>query len=146
MPSEVANPEAGDGDGDVEKGIAKEDNRHLDELCAIESKKIERWYKLSSLIELLFFDALLEIINETSDILLAIQLQQRWARRRDPEARYMFVASLCIICLELLVRGFTGLFDLSRPWVPIERCNEAPLKRPRRRKLKKKTHPFLYFK
>ena len=95
-------------------------------LCEKESKKIKEQERLVNLGTKLFYDGLLELLNEASDVILTIYLWREANKARknpdddNPWAERLFIASLFFLCLEVLVRIFTGVvFDLTRTWVPI---------------------------
>ena len=121
----------------------------LIQLCKKETAVIKGQEHVINLYTRLFYDALLEFLNEASDVLLTLQLYDYSStdRKHQRLALGLFQASLFFLCFEFLMRTLTKvLFDFTRPWVPVgsERCRcigapagrQALIKRPRVRAFK----------
>ena len=100
----------------------------LIQLCKKETAAIKAQERDINLYTRLIYDALLEFLNEASDVFLTLQLYN-YSSSRDSKnqrlARGLFQASLFFLCFEFLMRTLTKvLFDFTRPWVPVgsERC------------------------
>ena len=99
----------------------------LIQLCKKETAAIKAQERDINLYTRLIYDALLEFLNEASDVLLTLQLYDYSStdRKHQRLALGLFQASLFFLCFEFLMRTLTKvLFDFTRPWVPVgsERC------------------------
>ena len=97
----------------------------LIQLCKKETAVIKGQEHIINLYTRLIYDALLEFLNEASDVFLTLQLYNYRDSKHERLARGLFQASLFFLCFEFLMRTLTKvLFDFTRPWVPVgsERC------------------------
>ena len=120
----------------------------LIQLCKKETAAIKAQERDINLYTRLIYDALLEFLNEASDVFLTLQLYKYSSDSKNQRlARGLFQASLFFLCFEFLMRTLTKvLFDFTRPWVPVgsERCQcigasagrRALIKRPQVRAFK----------
>ncbi len=116
---------------------AAEPTPDLVQLCEMETAAIKAQEHDVNLYTKLFYDALLEFLNEASDVFLTLQLYKYSSEDNENQrlARGLFHASLFFLCFEFLMRTLTkAFFDFTRPWVPIG-VNGA-LKRPQLRTFK----------
>ena len=109
----------------------------LEALCLKETGDIKQQENSVNFVTRLFYDGLLELINETSDVLLMLTLQKLWTSTRNIFALGLFYASLFFLVVEVLVRVATGaVFDLNVPWVTVTN-GSGGWKVPKRRVFKK---------
>ena len=66
----------------------------LEALCLKETGDIKQQENSVNFVTRLFYDGLLELLNETSDVLLMLTLQKLWTRTRNIFALGLFYASL----------------------------------------------------
>ena len=118
---------------DIEEGMEID----LEALCLKETGDIKQQENSVNFVKGLFYDGLLELLNETSDVLLMLTLQKLWTRTRNIFALGLFYASLFFLVVEVLVRVATGaVFDLNVPWVTVT-SGSGGWKVPQRRVFKK---------
>ena len=118
---------------DIEDGMEID----LEALCLKETGDIKQQENSVNFVTRLFYDVLLELLNETSDVLLMLTLRKLWTRTRNIFALGLFYASLFFLVVEVLVRAATGaVFDLNVPWVTVT-SGSSGWKVPQRRIFKK---------
>ena len=101
---------------DIEEGMEID----LEALCLKETGDIKQQENSVNFVTRLFYDVLLELLNETSDVLLMLTLRKLWTRTRNIFALGLFYASLFFLVVEVLVRVATGaVFDVNIPWVTV---------------------------